>query len=261
MKQDIIRRLNKIMGIHDVHIIYACESGSRAWGFSSEDSDYDVRFLYAHPPEWYQSISVEHKRDVIEDTKDFPFDIVGWDIRKALKLLGKSNPQLIEWTRSPIVYMEDPGYKQFSLIIDRCFSQRKSMYHYINMSEHTRKTYLEGSHILLKKYFYAIRPLLACLYMERVGNNIPTDFTTLVHTTLKPVTEADLIHAIGKLWDEKTSGLEKQMGPRIKVIDQFIYEETKRLEAQNFTDTKLDMTLLDRTFRNILHDSYNLAAV
>ena len=89
-----------------VRIFYACESGSRAWGFPSTDSDYDVRFLYARPSDWYLSINVETKRDVIERPIVDVWDVNGWDIRKALQLLKKSNPPLLEWLHSPVVYRE-----------------------------------------------------------------------------------------------------------------------------------------------------------
>lgn len=94
MREEILKRLTDIEGEEDVKIFYACESGSRAWGFPSADSDYDVRFLYRHPEEWYLSVDLEEKRDVIERPINDDLDISGWDLRKALKLLRKSNPPL-----------------------------------------------------------------------------------------------------------------------------------------------------------------------
>jgi uncharacterized protein len=96
--------LSDIEKTHQVKIIYSCESGSRAWGFPSADSDYDVRFLYLHPVDWY--LSIEDKRDVIEVPIKNKLDITGWDLRKALQLFRKSNPPLLEWLGSPIVYWE-----------------------------------------------------------------------------------------------------------------------------------------------------------
>lgn len=91
---------------HDLRIFYACESGSRAWGFESADSDFDVRFIYAHRPDWYLSVDLEQKRDVIEFSPDDGLDLSSWDLRKTLGLLWRSNPPLLEWLRSPIVYRE-----------------------------------------------------------------------------------------------------------------------------------------------------------
>ena len=109
IREEVERRLRQIETEHNVEIFFACESGSRAWGFESRNSDYDVRFLYAHPREWYVSIDVEHRRDVIEKPIVDELDVKGWDIRKALKLLRKSNPPLLEWLQSPIVYRDRDG--------------------------------------------------------------------------------------------------------------------------------------------------------
>ena len=104
VRAEVARRLRQIEAEEGVRIFYACESGSRAWGFPSKDSDYDVRFLYAHPRPWYLSIDVERKRDVIERPITDEIDLGGWDLRKALQLFRKSNPPLLEWLQSPIIY-------------------------------------------------------------------------------------------------------------------------------------------------------------
>jgi predicted nucleotidyltransferase len=100
----ILEQLEQIEQEEQVTILYACESGSRAWGFPSQDSDYDVRFIYLHKPEWY--LSIYDKRDVIERPINNMLDINGWDLRKALNLFRKSNPPLLEWLQSPIQYKE-----------------------------------------------------------------------------------------------------------------------------------------------------------
>ena len=88
----IVNRLEEIERSESVRILLAVESGSRAWGFPSPDSDYDVRFLYARPRDWY--LSIDARRDVIECPIEDVLDINGWDIRKALHLLLKANPVL-----------------------------------------------------------------------------------------------------------------------------------------------------------------------
>jgi predicted nucleotidyltransferase len=102
MEEAIRSALKHLATSRQVRILLAVESGSRAWGFASKDSDYDVRFIYAHPADWY--VSVEAHRDVIEATFDGDIDAAGWDLRKGLGLLRKSNPPLLEWLRSPITY-------------------------------------------------------------------------------------------------------------------------------------------------------------
>ena len=104
VRQEVRRRLDDLEREEAVRVLYACESGSRAWGFASTDSDYDVRFLYVRPRDWYLSIAA--RRDVIEQPIVDPYDVNGWDLRKALQLFRKSNPPLLEWLGSPIVYRE-----------------------------------------------------------------------------------------------------------------------------------------------------------
>jgi len=107
----ILERLAAIEHTELVHILYACESGSRAWGFASPDSDYDVRFIYVRPRDWYLSIDLERRRDVIERPIEGVLDINGWDLRKALQLMRKSNPPLFEWLHSPLVYRAQAEFR------------------------------------------------------------------------------------------------------------------------------------------------------
>jgi predicted nucleotidyltransferase len=127
--------LENIEEEEQVKIFYACESGSRAWGFPSADSDYDVGFLYLHPRDWYLSIDLETKRDVIERPIDDGLDFSGWDLRKALKLLRKSNPPLIEWLGSPTIYREHFSVAtQMRDLLTRYYSPEASQYHYLHMA-------------------------------------------------------------------------------------------------------------------------------
>ena len=104
IRKEVLRRLDAVEREEDVRVLYACESGSRAWGFASPDSDYDVRFIYVHRPDWY--LSIVDRRDVIERPIVDEYDLSGWELRKTLRLFRKSNPPLIEWLGSPIVYRE-----------------------------------------------------------------------------------------------------------------------------------------------------------
>lgn len=109
MQDIILDKLSAIEKENNIKILYAIESGSRGWGFASKDSDYDVRFIYTHPTDWY--LSIEDKKDFIEVPIDDLLDINGWDIRKSLQQYKKSNPTLMEWLSSPIVYMETIIFK------------------------------------------------------------------------------------------------------------------------------------------------------
>ena len=133
----IVQYLCDIEKEFKVKILYACESGSRAWGFPSKNSDYDVRFIYVHPPEYYLSVDFERKPDVIEIPIEGDLDINGWDLRKALQLFRKSNPPLKEWLESPIVYKEssDGTIQKLRDLSKSSYSETSCMYHYYSMTK------------------------------------------------------------------------------------------------------------------------------
>ncbi|MBN1316088.1 MAG: nucleotidyltransferase domain-containing protein [Anaerolineales bacterium] len=156
----IIKRLQEIEKAEKIKILYACESGSRAWGFPSKNSDYDIRFLYINPVEWY--LSIGKKRDVIEYPIADSLDISGWDLKKALLLLRKSNPPLIEWLGSPIIYLEETSIAgKMRNLIQEYSSPTSIRYHYLRMAQNNFREYLKGDTVWLKKYFYVLRPILA----------------------------------------------------------------------------------------------------
>lgn len=164
MKQRIEDELTKIEVENGVRILYACESGSHAWGFPSIDNDYDVRFIYVHPTEWY--LSIIDKRDVIEKA-DGLLDLSGWELRKALRLFRKSNPALLEWLQSPVTYREATTIPAIMKeMMGSTFSSRSSLYHYLNMAKGNLREYLQGEFVNSKKYFYVLRPILACMWIE-----------------------------------------------------------------------------------------------
>lgn len=126
MREIIIDKLKGIEQNNNVKILYACESGSRAWGFASPDSDYDVRFIYIHNPDYY--LSIDNADDVIELPVNEVLDISGWDIRKALKLFRKSNPPLMEWLQSPIVYAcNEEFYAQMTALAPQYYIPRRAV--------------------------------------------------------------------------------------------------------------------------------------
>ena len=142
MRELIISKLKQIEKDYNVRVLLAVESGSRAWGFASPDSDYDVRFIYVRPEKEY--LRLEDVRDVIELPINDELDINGWDLQKTLRLLYRSNPTLFEWFSSPIVYVETEFAKQFREIMIGYFSTKKSLYHYISMAESNYRDYLKG---------------------------------------------------------------------------------------------------------------------
>lgn len=147
MNDVILAELKKIEEKENVKIIMAIESGSRAWGFASPDSDYDVRFIYIRRPEDY--LKLEGIRDVIEWQLDDVLDINGWDLKKVLQLLHKSNPTVFEWCASPIVYYQTEEFEELKKILPEFFSVKKSLFHYWHMAETHYREYLKGKEVRL----------------------------------------------------------------------------------------------------------------
>ncbi|HMM38391.1 MAG TPA: nucleotidyltransferase domain-containing protein [Desulfovibrio sp.] len=228
IKEEIRRRLAEIEAKEDVRILYACESGSRAWGFASRDSDWDVRFIYAHRNDWYLSIDVEKKRDVIELPISDDLDVNGWDVRKALWLYRKSNPPLLEWIDSPIVYQKRTNFiDRLRMLLADYYTPKTCHYHYISMAKKNYREYLRGENVRLKKYLYVLRPLLAVRWMEQEKCPAPVEFSKL----LKCIELYDAKKEIEKLVERKINGDELDHGKRIDIINQFIESELVRMDS------------------------------
>ncbi|WP_282297637.1 nucleotidyltransferase domain-containing protein [Stenotrophomonas sp. PS02289] len=231
----VLAELDRIERDHDVRILMACESGSRGWGFSSPDSDYDARFIYVHRQPWYLSVNEatgpgQAQRDVIELPIDDELDVSGWDLRKALRLVSKSNPTLSEWLRSPIVYRQDDAAVAALLqAVDQFHSPLGSWWHYYNMASSNFRGYLRGERVRTKKYLYVLRPLLACRWIEQdVATPPPMAFEHLLDRLLPtgPVREA-----IDQLLVVKRASAEVADGPRVAVISDFIESELEAMAA------------------------------
>jgi hypothetical protein len=210
-------------------VLLAVESGSRAWGFASKDSDYDVRFIYIHAREWYLSIDSDARRDVIERPIVDEIDLSGWDIRKALRLFAKANPPLIEWLSSPIIYRDHAGFREhLSRLLPIYYQPRSCMHHYLRMAENNRRDYLDGTSVWIKKYLYVLRPILAVRWIEQRRGPVPMEFRKLFVTIED---KAYLIGEIERLLERKQNGEELDRGLPIPVISVFISEEMDRLSA------------------------------
>lgn len=229
VRAEIQQRLQGIEREQGVRILFACESGSRAWGFPSLDSDYDVRFLYVCPTRDYLGLFPERRRDVIEMPIVDAFDLNGWDLGKALVLFRRSNPPLLEWLDSPIVYHESTGLAGRLRALKRDFYLPKACaHHYLHMARGNLRQYLCGEEIWIKKYFYVLRPLLGALWIERGLGPVPMRFDALVDEL---VHDPDLRRAIDELVSQKRAGEELRRGPRVEVISAFLERELARLEG------------------------------
>lgn len=225
-------RLARAEAKHGVRVLFAVESGSRAWGFPSPDSDYDVRFVYARPAEWYLSIG-GGKRDTIEYPIVDEVDISGWDVRKALGLFAKSNPSLMEWIQSPIHYRDDgvflPALKG---LVGEVYDPRAGMYHYRSMAVTNRGLMGDGE-VKLKRYFYVLRPLLCCLFIEELGTVPPIELAALMPL----VDDQGVIEAVEELLAAKKVTSELGTGSRIPALDAFFDRNLDRLQALELPST------------------------
>lgn len=247
IRTQILQKLTDIEQEHNIRILFACESGSRGWGFASPDSDYDVRFIYAHPLPWY--LQVTPQRDVIEYPVNAVFDVNGWELRKALGLLKKGNATLIEWLDSPVVYRADGLFmQQMRQAIQTTFQPERSFHHYIHMARGNYREYLRGSSVRLKKYLYVLRPLLAVLWVERGKGVPPMPFQQLVDGL---ITDPELLTAIDDLLRRKRQAGEAEYGQPLPAINHFIETELERLSTTlpPSNDAVLDFTVLD----DVLH--------
>lgn len=250
----VLSELADIERRHDVRVLFACESGSRGWGFASPDSDYDVRFVYVHRPAWY--LSVEPQRDVIEVPISDELDVGGWELRKALQLMHRSNPTLLEWLASPIVYREDAAAAQrMRMLAPTFFSERKGRWHYLSMAVKTFRDHLQGETVRLKKYFYVLRPLLAAQWIDTGRGMPPMRFADLADAM---VTDAPLRDEINQLLAIKMAASEAEHGARFPRIHAFV-EQALAAEAvpAEFRQGSGDPAALDAfLYATVMADSH-----
>jgi len=191
-------RLTKIRHDHNVEIPLAIESGSRAWGFPSPDSDYDCRFIYVRHTRQY--FSLWPARDVIETPPDPVLDVNGWDLGKALKLLAKGNAVVVEWLTSPISYGTDREFRDGFLTLVREVADRSLVsWHYLHLGERQRQTYFRDDRpIPQKKLFYALRPAAALRWLRHHPQEAiaPMHFPTLLAECAPPDDVAELVNAL-----------------------------------------------------------------
>ena len=248
--KEINEKLDEIEAKEKVKILHAVESGSRAWGFASPDSDYDVRFVYVRERDDY--LCLNEPRDVIEWQLDEVLDINGWDLKKALKQFAKGNATLFEWSGSPIVYRTTPEWGIITEVSKKYFSEKSAVYHYYGTANSTYHDYLTGEKVRYKKYFYALRPLLAAMYIEENHVAPPVLFDDL----LKLDIPEKLRLAIDELLEIKKRTTEKEENPQLPVIQEFIETEVSRQKeiANNLADDhNKDWSALDELFRKIIN--------
>lgn len=247
--KEIEQKLLEIEKAENVKVLHAVESGSRAWGFASPDSDYDVRFIYVRRKDDY--LKLNESRDVIEWQLDEVLDINGWDLKKALKQFYRGNATLFEWSKSPIVYKTTDLWKQIYDEAKTYFSVKAAAYHYYGTAISTYSRYLQEESVKYKKYFYALRPLLAGKYIHEYQCPPPVSFNDLMKMDMT----AELRNGIDELLEIKKRSGEREKCMQIPIIRDFIIEEIGRQKAYVegiSDDRKRDWENLNDIFLKIL---------
>lgn len=226
MRECILEKLDQIEQDQHCRILLAVESGSRAWGFASPDSDYDVRFIYVRPREAY--LRLEPLRDVIELPVNPVLDINGWDLQKTLRLLHKSNPTVFEWFSSPIVYRSSSFVQTFQPLMEQYFCAKSGLWHYLSMAKGNSRDYLQGELVKAKKYFYVLRPILACRWILHHGTPPPMRFAELMEQEL----EEELMDTVKGLLAQKMAAPEVKQIPQIQTLNAYIARSVEEIEAE-----------------------------
>ena len=251
MKKNILNKLKQIELEKGVEILYAVESGSRAWGFASPDSDYDIRFIYKHDLDYY--LSLWEQTDVIEFMTEDDLDGSGWDLRKTVKLLAKSNAPLLEWIYSPVVYYENEAFmNQMRALAKECFSPVACLHHYLG----TTKNFMdvcEQEEVKLKSYFYALRTALAGKWIIEYNTFPPVAFMELL-----PIAPPNIQEKIKELMQIKANQDEKYLHPKELLITDFL-KETVQFNMENASGLKSGKKMseeLDGVFRGVIQNKH-----
>lgn len=217
-------RLDEVERDHGVRVLWAVESGSRAWGFPSPDSDYDCRFFYVRRHDDY--LSPWRPRDVIETPLDDVLDVNGWDLIKAIRLAARSNATVLEWLRSPLIYRGQPAFAEELLDVCRAVVDHDAIrrhYFHVGRAHWNRSGAAEGGKVSLKKLFYAIRPAAALHWTRTLGSPVPPMNLSALLEEAPPA--EDVIDAITALVRAKAVTRELGEGVVPEPIRRFVLHE------------------------------------
>ena len=223
------QKLREIEEAYGIKVLFAAESGSRSWRTAGRDSDFDVRFIYIRRPQEY--LRLEPMRDVLEFPIEEGWDMSGWDMDKALRLLHKANPRIYEWFHSPIVYTDREFAGRFEPVMDQYFSEKNAVYHYLNMAKQVKAKFLQEDEVRVKKYLYGLHPLMAAQWILDRHTPPPVVYRELMEAVLPESLRPD----VEALIERKVLHPEQKMMPRHPELDRYIQTQletvTKRAMA------------------------------
>lgn len=246
---------------NEIKIVYAVEAGSRAWGFDSNDSDFDIRFIYIHQNR-KKYLSLKKFKETFDGfSEDRIYDWQGWDITKCLNLLKKVNPTIIEWLYSPIVYIKDEQFEKYISLFKNLLKKQNRitplLKHYQSMAKSNYKSHIFGKNeVIIKKYLYVIRPIgmyqWLLTFSKKNDDLIHVNFLKVLDD-LKPYLKDDIIEKINEIIYLKKKSDEKSLGTKIECIDEWIekllekesIEEIEKNETNEINEEEYDQILLD----------------
>ena len=251
IKDVIMQKLWEAEKAHNVKILFAIESGSRGWGFAATDADYDCRFVYAKPRDWY--LSVFEKKDFVDCASDAIYDINGWDLKKFLLHITKSNAVTFEWLSSNEIYMKnEDAVEPLQALAESFFNPVAVSYHYLSTARNKLAEILSTDHAKIKRYFYALRPLANLQFIWQYGKMPPMEFTRTLSEIDSP---GEIVADIRELMAIKCQSNENDLTPRNERLVSYIQGEielfTERLKGMQFDKCK-DYESIDATFRDIV---------
>ncbi len=255
MENHIISALSKIEEDYQVKILFACEAGSRALGFASKCSDYDVRFIYIHKQEWY--LSIDQFKDVIETSKysGAQLDISGWELTKALRLFRKSNPSLLEWLNSRKIYCNQSRLQETLVSIqNRVFSEKAFISHHLNLAKRNFTEIDKKEKGRIKTYLYIIRSIMSVKWIKLYQQVPPVDFREL----LPIIPNNEIKRGCLGLLKMKQDG-DYDLGKTSMILDEFIKQEISEQESyveQLTGDVEDPTAILNQLFRDTLKEAW-----
>lgn len=243
MKNRILNKLRETEEKHGVEILFAVESGSRAWGFASPDSDYDIRFVYKRKTEHY--LSLWEKKDTIQFMTEDDIDGVGWDIKKATMLMAKSNASFLGWLFSPIVYVENENYLiEMRTLAKANFNPVSGFYHFHSMNRGFNEL-LESGEFTIKQFFYAMRTALCANWIQKKGEIAPVIFTELF--SLIDENSANMLKALMTKKSETAEAGSVSIPESILTLAKHIVEENEN-KNHSVISRKSDPEAFDQFF-------------
>lgn len=238
------QKLKEIEKEYGIRVLYAVESGSRAWGTSSEYSDFDVRFIFIRPKEEY--LRLDPTRDVLEFPIADGWDMSGWDVSKLLTLLRSTNSQIYEWFASPLVYVDDGLSERLRPALDAYFAVKTAAKHYLHQADMKMKQALRVEEPKVKHYLYTMQHLAAARWILQYREFPPISFDRLVPLLPEPIRK----EAAGILF-MKTKQSDQPRIPHMVPLEKMLAEEWERLREEIYQMPKVeekDWEMLNRLF-------------